>query len=136
MSLAIIRMEDVKGQQLAVLIWATVLFATYSFLLSVFKTKNPSVRVRSLQRREQRLCEQNVNLGSRHGNDAQNQSHMLLVMAKVALAILPVGSRTSSGWRLRLWLPSVLDVFHPGNLQCECDRCKGENSVCVSKMLT
>lgn len=33
-------MEDVKGQQLAVLVWATVLFATYSFLLSVFKTKN------------------------------------------------------------------------------------------------
>ncbi|CAG8167887.1 unnamed protein product [Penicillium salamii] len=34
------RMEDVKGQQLAVLIWATVLFGTYSFLLSVFKAKN------------------------------------------------------------------------------------------------
>ena len=33
-------MEDAKGQQLAVLIWAGVLFATYSFLLSVFKTKN------------------------------------------------------------------------------------------------
>jgi hypothetical protein len=34
------RMEDVKGQQLAVLIWGAVLFGTYSLLLSVFKTKN------------------------------------------------------------------------------------------------
>lgn len=33
-------MEDVKGQQLAVLIWAGVLFGTYSLLLSVFKAKN------------------------------------------------------------------------------------------------
>ncbi|KAJ5457131.1 hypothetical protein N7530_012405 [Penicillium desertorum] len=40
LALKVPRMEDVKGQQLAVLIWATVLFATYSFLLSVFKTKN------------------------------------------------------------------------------------------------
>ncbi|OQD73301.1 hypothetical protein PENDEC_c016G02775 [Penicillium decumbens] len=34
------RMEDVKGQQLAVLIWGAVLFGTYSLLLSVFKAKN------------------------------------------------------------------------------------------------
>ncbi|KAJ5291135.1 hypothetical protein N7478_000386 [Penicillium angulare] len=34
------RMEDVKGQQLAVLIWGSVIFGTYSLLLSVFKTKN------------------------------------------------------------------------------------------------
>ncbi|CAL5874900.1 uncharacterized protein PFLUO_LOCUS9202 [Penicillium psychrofluorescens] len=34
------QMEDVKGQQLAVLIWGGVLFGMYSFLLSVFKTKN------------------------------------------------------------------------------------------------
>ncbi|KAJ5172258.1 hypothetical protein N7492_004851 [Penicillium capsulatum] len=34
------RMEDVKGQQLAILIWAGVLFGTYSLLLSVFKAKN------------------------------------------------------------------------------------------------
>ncbi|KAJ5782193.1 hypothetical protein N7457_003967 [Penicillium paradoxum] len=40
LALKVPRMEDVKGQQLAVLIWATVLFATYSFLLSVFKVKN------------------------------------------------------------------------------------------------
>ncbi|KAJ5951785.1 Magnesium transporter protein 1 [Penicillium vulpinum] len=40
LALKVPRMEDVKGQQLAVLIWATVLFAMYSFLLSVFKTKN------------------------------------------------------------------------------------------------
>ncbi|KAJ5339087.1 hypothetical protein N7452_005815 [Penicillium brevicompactum] len=40
LALKVPRMEDVKGQQLAVLIWATVLFGTYSFLLSVFKTKN------------------------------------------------------------------------------------------------
>jgi oligosaccharyltransferase complex subunit gamma len=33
-------MEDIKGQQLAVLIWGAVLFLTYSFLLSVFKVKN------------------------------------------------------------------------------------------------
>ena len=40
LALKVPRMEDVKGQQLAVLIWATVLFGTYSFLLSVFKAKN------------------------------------------------------------------------------------------------
>lgn len=34
------RMEDVKGQQLAVMIWGTVLFGTYSLLLSIFKAKN------------------------------------------------------------------------------------------------
>ncbi|KAJ5214794.1 hypothetical protein N7468_010473 [Penicillium chermesinum] len=34
------RMEDVKGQQVAVLIWGGLLFGTYSLLLSVFKTKN------------------------------------------------------------------------------------------------
>ncbi|KAJ5627596.1 hypothetical protein N7528_005023 [Penicillium herquei] len=34
------RMEDSKGQQLAVLIWGGVLFGTYSMLLSVFKFKN------------------------------------------------------------------------------------------------
>jgi oligosaccharyltransferase complex subunit gamma len=34
------RMEDVKGQQLAVLIWGAVLWGTYSLLLSVFKAKN------------------------------------------------------------------------------------------------
>jgi hypothetical protein len=40
LALKVPRMEDVKGQQLAVLIWAAVLFGTYSFLLSVFKAKN------------------------------------------------------------------------------------------------
>ncbi|KAJ5150970.1 uncharacterized protein N7482_010222 [Penicillium canariense] len=40
LALKVPRMEDVKGQQLAVLIWAGVLFGTYSLLLSVFKTKN------------------------------------------------------------------------------------------------
>ncbi|KAJ5455808.1 uncharacterized protein N7458_004072 [Penicillium daleae] len=40
LALKVPRMEDVKGQQVAVLIWAGVLFGTYSFLLSVFKTKN------------------------------------------------------------------------------------------------
>lgn len=40
LALKVPRMEDVKGQQLAVLIWCGVLFGTYSFLLSVFKTKN------------------------------------------------------------------------------------------------
>lgn len=40
LALKVPRMEDVKGQQLAVLIWAGVLFVTYSLLLSVFKVKN------------------------------------------------------------------------------------------------
>ncbi|KAJ5121192.1 uncharacterized protein N7515_009153 [Penicillium bovifimosum] len=40
LALKVPRMEDVKGQQLAVVIWATVLFVTYGFLLSVFKAKN------------------------------------------------------------------------------------------------
>ncbi|KAJ5101469.1 hypothetical protein NUU61_003691 [Penicillium alfredii] len=40
LALKVPRMEDVKGQQLAVLIWTTVLFGTYSFLLSVFRAKN------------------------------------------------------------------------------------------------
>lgn len=40
LALKVPRMEDVKGQQLAVLIWGGVLFGTYSLLLSVFKTKN------------------------------------------------------------------------------------------------
>ncbi|KAF3401572.1 Magnesium transporter protein 1 [Penicillium rolfsii] len=40
LALKVPRMEDAKGQQLAVLIWTGVLFGTYSFLLSVFKTKN------------------------------------------------------------------------------------------------
>lgn len=34
------RMEDVKGQQLAVMICAAVLFGTYSLLLSIFRVKN------------------------------------------------------------------------------------------------
>ncbi len=34
------RMEDIKGQQLAVMIWGGVLFGTYSLLLSVFRAKN------------------------------------------------------------------------------------------------
>lgn len=33
-------MEDVKGQQLAVLIWGVLLFGTYSLLLNLFKVKN------------------------------------------------------------------------------------------------
>ena len=40
LALKVPRMEDVNGQQLAVMIWAAVLFATYSFLISVFKIKN------------------------------------------------------------------------------------------------
>ncbi|CAI7678352.1 unnamed protein product [Penicillium manginii] len=40
LALKVPRMEDIKGQQLAVLIWGAVLFLTYSFLLSVFKVKN------------------------------------------------------------------------------------------------
>ncbi|KAJ5918676.1 hypothetical protein N7466_010668 [Penicillium verhagenii] len=40
LALKVPRMEDVKGQQLAVLIWGGILFGTYSLLLSVFKTKN------------------------------------------------------------------------------------------------
>ncbi|KAJ5102866.1 hypothetical protein N7532_003395 [Penicillium argentinense] len=40
LALKVPRMEDVKGQQLAVLIWGAVLFVTYSLLLSVFKVKN------------------------------------------------------------------------------------------------
>lgn len=34
------RMEDVKSQQVAVILWGAVLFVMYSFLLSVFKAKN------------------------------------------------------------------------------------------------
>lgn len=33
-------MADVKGQGIAVVIWGTVLFGMYSFLLSVFRIKN------------------------------------------------------------------------------------------------
>ena len=34
------RMQDAKAQQVAVAIWGAVLLIMYSFLLSVFKTKN------------------------------------------------------------------------------------------------
>ncbi|KAJ5475052.1 hypothetical protein N7539_008118 [Penicillium diatomitis] len=40
LALKVPRMQDVNGQQLAVFIWAGVLFGTYSFLISVFKIKN------------------------------------------------------------------------------------------------
>lgn len=40
LALRVPRMEDVKGQQLAVLIWGVLLFGTYSLLLNLFKVKN------------------------------------------------------------------------------------------------
>lgn len=40
LALKVPRMPDTKAQQLAVVIWGTVLLGVYSFLLSVFRTKN------------------------------------------------------------------------------------------------
>ena len=40
LALKVPRMSDPKQQQVAVIIWGTVMFGMYSFLLSVFKIKN------------------------------------------------------------------------------------------------
>ena len=39
-ALKVPRMADPKQQQVAVIVWASVMFGMYSFLLSVFKIKN------------------------------------------------------------------------------------------------
>jgi oligosaccharyltransferase complex subunit gamma len=40
LALKVPRIEDPKAQQLAVFIWAGVIFGVYSFLLSIFRLKN------------------------------------------------------------------------------------------------
>lgn len=40
LALRVPRIADAKAQQLAVIIWGVVLLGVYSFLLSVFRTKN------------------------------------------------------------------------------------------------
>ena len=40
LALKVPRMKDAKSQQVAAIIWASVLFGMYSFLMSVFRVKN------------------------------------------------------------------------------------------------
>lgn len=40
LALRVPRIKDYKTQQVAVIIWASVLFGMYSFLMSVFRIKN------------------------------------------------------------------------------------------------
>ncbi len=40
LALRVPRIKDAKTQQVAVIIWAAVIFGMYSFLMSVFRIKN------------------------------------------------------------------------------------------------
>ena len=40
LALRVPRIKDARTQQLAIIIWATVVFGMYSFLMSVFRIKN------------------------------------------------------------------------------------------------
>jgi len=40
LGLKVPRMKDARTQQIAAIIWASVIFGTYSFLMSVFRIKN------------------------------------------------------------------------------------------------
>jgi len=40
LALKVPRMTDAKNQQIAVVMWGSVMFLMYSFLLSVFRIKN------------------------------------------------------------------------------------------------